>query len=415
MAEKMILQNGMRLLVETMPGMRSIATGVWIGAGSAVENESNNGISHVLEHMLFKGTPSRSALDISAAMDNVGGTLNAFTAKEQTCYYARCLDEHFPLSLSLLADMYENALLDASELAREKRVIIEEINMYEDSPDELVMDLFSSTLWPGHSYGRPISGTVSGVSALDRDAVYHYWKDAYHSGNTVLAVAGNISAGQALEWAETYFGQCLPRPRLEPKPLRIGAGDSFIQKDIEQCHICLGFPALPLTDPDYYAAVILCNVLGGSASARLFQEVREKRGLSYSAYSYLEAFALGGFLMAYASAQPASSGELIRVMTEQLLLLKEKGLTEDEISRNQEQLKGSILLSMESTHRVMSKLGKMELALGKVYSTEETVAKLLAVTPDDINRVIDRIIVPERLVMAQVGPQRIQPPEGLFA
>ena len=407
MAQKFILASGMPLLVETMPHLRSIASGIWVNCGSVYEHPASNGVSHFLEHMLFKGTPHRDALAIAAEMEAIGGVLNAFTGKEQTCYYARSLDEHFPLQLDLLADMYQNSLLSEEEFAREKKVIIEEINMYEDSPDEVAMDLFTSTIFPEHPYGRPIAGNLASVGALQRDTLADHYRHFYNPHNAVLSIAGNITAEQAIEQANKCFaanssGQ--PAPTIE-QPAAAG-GEGFIAKDIEQSHICMGFPGLPLGADDYYAATIIANALGGGASSRLFQEVREKRGLAYSAYCYLEAYTQAGFIMAYAATTPKNAGQLIKIIAEQFALLAQKGLTTKEINQSKDQLKGGLLLNLESTANVMSKLGRTELALGKIYNAEETAAKLMSVTEADIQRTIAKLISPEKLVLAQVGPQQ---------
>lgn len=406
MAEKIVLENGLRLLVEEMPHLRSVACGLWVDTGSAREERGRFGVSHLLEHMLFKGTQRRTAAQIAAVMDNVGGVLNAFTAKEQTCYYTRCLDEHFPLALDLLADMYHHSRFEPQEVEREKKVVIEEINMYEDSPDDLVLDLFAATLWPGHCYGRSISGSAADVAGLDAAAVRQFWRGHYAAANTVLAVAGNIRRQQVAELAEELFSPApvLPQPTLTPP--QPAAGDGFIRKEIEQTHVCLGFTAPALSDADHYAAAIVNSAFGGSASARLFQEVREKRGLSYSAYSDLESYAQAGFLTAYASTQPANAEELIRVMANEFTRLAEQGLTTEEIRRSKDQLRGSLLLQMESSGSLMSKLGKYELSLGTLYDPRQVADKLLAVTEDEISAVIERMVRPGQMVLAQVGPSR---------
>lgn len=406
MAEKIILSNGLRLLLEYMPQLHSASVGLWVDTGSAREDISQWGVSHLLEHMLFKGTPGRTSLQLSAAMDDVGGVLNAFTAKEQTCYYTKSLDEYFELSLDLLSDMACRSLIDGGELERERQVVTEEINMYEDTPDELVLDLFNSTLWPQHSYGRSISGTVDSVAALSREEVAAYWRSRYTTANTVLAVAGNITPERAREQAEKYFSALsaaadgLP-PLTEPITR---AGQAFIQKDIEQNHICMGFPGLSLSDPDYYAAAIMCNLFGGSASARLFQEIREKRGLAYSAFSHLDCLNRGGCFLAYASTQPEKTRELVQVMADEFARLAAEGLANADIERSKQQLKGSMLLSLESTSSFMNKLGKIQLSLGRVYDPGDTVAKLMAVTPEDVQRVIRRLVRPGAMTLAQVGP-----------
>jgi len=408
MPEKFLLSSGMRVTAEYMPHLRSVSTGLWIKAGSAYESAALSGVSHFLEHLLFKGTETRSALDIAAAMDSVGGVLNAFTGKEHTCYYTRCLDEHFQLSLDLLSDMFFHSLLDPAELERERNVILEEINMYEDTPDELAADLFAGTIWPDHSYGRPVSGTIASVSGLTREMVLEYWRRCYSPANTVLAVAGNIRPEQVADLAEQRFGSWGGEQAEPPAAPCSASGQTAVVKDIEQNHICLGFPAVSLNDPDYYAVNIIVNALGGGASSRLFQEVREKRGLSYSAYAFVECLSAAGYVMAYASAQPASSRELLEVMAGEFRRLREQGLTADEIRRSKQQLQGNLLLSQENSSNVMSSYGKSELSLGQVYTAAERAERLMRVTEEDIQRSIARITAPGCLSLAQVGPEPLQ-------
>ncbi len=402
------LSSGLRLVIEHMPHLRSVACGLWVNCGSVYEDATNSGVSHFLEHMLFKGTQRRSALAIASEMEAVGGVLNAFTGKEHTCYYARSLDEHFALGLDLLADMYQNSLLNEEDFAKEKNVILEEINMYEDSPDEVAMDRFVSTIFPQHPYGPPIAGTIQSVSDLTRDQLWEHYQKFYCANNTVLAIAGNIAPEQAAELAEKSFARLAKSKTAAAYTAPATApGMSAVQKDIEQTHICLGFPAVPLDDPDYYTASIIANALGGGASSRLFQEVREKRGLSYSAYCYLEAYVKAGFIMSYAATNPAKAAELVQVLADEFSKVKNSGLTKDEIKRSKDQIKGSLLLGLESTANVMSKIGRSQLALNRDYNAEEVAAKLMAVRDEDIARVIARMIVPENLVFTQVGPKPI--------
>ena len=407
MTEKITLSNGMRLLVEYIPGLRSVSTGLWIKTGSAREERGQYGVSHLLEHMLFKGTKNRTALQISAAMDDVGGILNAFTAKEITCFYTRCLDEQFTLSLELLSDMYHNSLFDPEATEREKSVVIEEINMYTDEPDERAHELFAATLWPQHPYGHSISGTAADVASLSATDVRQYWQQHYNTAETVLAVAGHVEPQQVAELAEKLFSNDTAQTWPELPVPEAASGDAYLEKDIEQSHICMGFPAISIADADYYAAAIVNSSFGGSSSSRLFQEVREKRGLSYSPYSGLETLNKGGFFMAYSSTQPDRADELVEVMSNEFARLATNGLSSTEINRSKEQMKGALMLSLESSSAVMSKLGKHELLLGRIYDPEYTVQQLMAVTEEDINRFIKRVIRPGSMVLAQVGPKPV--------
>ena len=403
--EKFVLSCGMEMLVDYMPHLRSVASGLWVKCGSVYEDPSLAGASHFLEHMLFKGTSRRNSLQIASEMEEVGGVLNAFTGKEHTCFYARSLDEHFSRQLDLLADMYRNSLLLEEEFAREKNVIIEEINMYEDSPDEVAMDLFTGTIFPRHPYGPPISGTLESVRNLTSDQLRQHYHKFYTPANTVLSIAGNIEPMLAKEMAEEKFSGFKGKWQAPDPPIpQTASATAYIHKDTEQSHICLGFPGIPLGDDDYYAAAILANILGGGASSRLFQEVREKRGLAYSAYCYQEAYVKGGYLMAYAATAPARAEELTKVIAQQFSLIADKGLTEKEIRQSKDQLKGGLLLSMESSANVMSKLGRTYLSLGKVYDQDEIVNKLMNVTADDIEKVIKGLIKKDAVVLAQVGP-----------
>lgn len=405
MTEKIVLPSGLRIVLEPMPHLRSVSTGLWVSAGSAYETAQESGMSHFLEHLLFKGTEKRTALQISATMEGVGGILNAFTSREHTCYYTRSMDEHFRLSLELLADMYNHSLLDPKDVERERNVIMEEINMYEDSPEDVAADLFLSQLWPGHPYGRPISGTLSSVEGVGRDQLAAYWRSVYVPRRTVLAVAGNVQPEQVAELAEALFparsGQALP---VLPSPSAQGGSVSKV-KDIEQSHVCMGFPGISLDDPDYYAASVLANILGGGASSRLFQEVREKRALSYTSYCYLDAFDQSGYLMAYSATHPKHTQELIQVMADQFADLAAHGVSDEELQRSRDQLRGTLLLSMESSSSVMSRLGRTELSLGTLFDLEDRVNKLAAVTHEDIHRVSQRLLRPGSMVLSQVSPK----------
>ena len=404
MAQKFQLNNGLQLVVEQMSGCRSVACGLWARAGSAWESEKMAGVSHFLEHMLFKGTERRDARQIAAAMDDIGGMLNAFTSKEYTCYYTRSLDEHLALSLDLLCDIYLNSQLSARECNLEKDVIIEEINMYEDTPDDVAGDLFAATLWPRHSYGRPVIGSKESVKALSRDALYGYYRRNYSPYNTVLAIAGNVTPDAALQETERYLGKFAGSALTlqEQKPQTV-SGSAAIYKDIEQMHVCLGFPAVAEVDEEYYAAHLLTNILGGGMSSRLFQEVREKRGLSYSPCAYLSSYAQDGYFCAYASTSPQKLHELVRVIAAELQKIITDGIRDAELYAAKQQVKGGLLLGWENSGNVMNKIGKTLLTLGQLYSVEETLDKVMAVEMEDIERLAKRLLDPNKAVLSVVG------------
>lgn len=409
MAYKDVLPNGMRIVVEEMPHLYSVSTGIWVQTGAAHEEPQEGGISHFLEHMLFKGTEKRNAKEIAIAMEEVGGQINAFTSKEQTCYYTKCLDENFELSLDLLSDMYLNSLFDEQEFAKEKNVILEEINMYEDTPDDLVHDLFASTLWKGHAYGRSVIGTKETVGDMTRDQLAAYCRKTYLPANTVLAVAGNVRRQDVYEKAAKYFDHNNDLEReIVHDQLLPQASSSFIQKDIEQMHLCLGIPGLKEDDKDYYIASVLTSALGGGASSRLFQEAREQRGLTYSIYSHMAAYSLGGYLVSYASTSPNKLEEVLQVILKEMMDIAQNGMSSEELERSKSQLKGGLLLGMENTSNVMTRLGRMETSLGRLESTDQVVQKLMAVTCDDIRRVASELFVPEKFVLSLVGPEEKQ-------
>ncbi|MBQ2699061.1 MAG: insulinase family protein [Firmicutes bacterium] len=409
MTNSFTLSCGMRVLVEPMPYLRSVACGLWVDSGSAAETDRLAGASHFIEHMLFKGTPTRDARTIASAMESVGGMMNAFTSKEMTCFYTRCLDEDFRLALELLADIYLNSLFDAEEFAREKNVIIEEIKMGEDDPEDVVSEQFTALLWPQQSYGRPVIGSVETVSAMTADQLRAYQRRQYTPQNSVLTVTGNVSAEQVQEAAEALFAgfRAGAEAVLQPPQLVTAAkgGYGYTYKDIEQNHICLGFAGVDCRDADYYAVQLLTNLLGGGASSRLFQEVREKRGLCYSVYSYPLHYRPCGYQMTYASTRPENTRQLIDVVLEQINDILHNSVDEKELHSSRQQLKGSLLLGMENSGSVMNRLGKSMLTLGRVRTVDEAAAALDALTAEDVMKAARRIFRPGELLLSVVGAE----------
>lgn len=402
------LPSGLRVLVEEIPHVRSVSVGVWIGAGSRHETEAQAGISHLIEHMLFKGTERRTARDIAEEMDAVGGQLNAFTAKEHTCYYARVLDEHFDLALDLLADMLLHSRLDEVELEREQGVVIEEIKMYEDAPDELVHDLFTEAVWPSHPLGRTIVGTEETVRAQRRSDLIAYMERFYHPGNTVIAVAGNVRATEVVEKVARAFAAYTGAGETGASlgasgPPQPAAGRLLRAKDTEQMHICLGAPGVAQEAPEMYPLLVLNTVLGGGPSSRLFQEIRETHGLAYSVYSYLSSYRDCGVWTVYAGTSVERCEDVIEMTLEQLRRLAEAGLPAAELQRAKDQMKGQMMLSLESTSNRMSRLGRSELTLGRVLSPEEVLAKIDAVTEQEAAAVAAKLFE-QPLTLTAVGP-----------
>jgi predicted Zn-dependent peptidase len=402
-------ESGMRLVTERMPGIRSVTLGVWVTIGSRDETDRVSGASHFLEHVLFKGTKTRSALDIAEAFDAVGGDLNAFTAKEHTAFYARVLDGDLPMAVDHLADMLQDSVIRASDLDGERQVILEEINMHEDAPDELVHDLFMQTLWPGDPLGRAVLGTVETVSSISRDQVRRFWKQHYIPGNFVVAAAGNVdhdALGEMLAERMVHRpdvqarGPMIKRTTDPPGP----SGRTEVRhRPTEQAHICFGTAGLPRTDPRRYAFSIVNDAVGGGMSSRLFQEIREKRGLVYSVYAYHSMFAKTGAFVVYAGTTPSKAREVLTIARDQLGDLTENGVTEEELERSKSHIKGSMVLSLEETSSRMSRLGKSEIAHGEVITLDEVLEKLDAVTLEECREVAADVLSRPRTVTV-IGP-----------
>ncbi|WP_367649552.1 M16 family metallopeptidase [Paenibacillus sp. NEAU-GSW1] len=400
---KYTLSNGLRVIVEYLPTFRSVSFGIWVKTGSRNETPENNGVSHFVEHMLFKGTNNRSAKDIADLFDGIGGNVNAFTSKEYTCYFAKVLDEHLPIAVDALADMFFESKLDPEELAKEKNVILEEISMYEDTPDDKVHDEASRAAYGDHPLAYSILGLEERLTAMNSDSLRSYMNDTYTIANTVISVAGNVEEQKLLELLEKHFGRFSNQGSTAIVEAPSFHGDYvFFKKKTEQNHLCLSFPGCSISDPKLYAMILLNNALGGGMSSRLFQEIREKRGLAYSVYSYHTSYADTGLFTVYAGTAPKQTKEVLDLTMEQLEELAVKGLGEDELHRGKEQLKGSLILSLESTSSRMNRLGKNELMLGRHYTLDELLQRIDNVTMDDLRQMTERMLsVP--FAVAMVG------------
>lgn len=400
--EKKILSNGLRVVMEKIATGRSVSFGIWVKTGSRNETPDNNGISHFIEHMLFKGTDRFDAKQIAERFDAIGGNVNAFTSKEYTCYYAKVLDEHLPIAVDVLADMFFRSKLDAGELAKEKNVILEEISMYEDTPDDLVHDLMSMAAYGSHPLAYSILGLKERLEAMTPDDLRAYMQAQYTVENTVISLAGNFD-DSVIELLEQYFGSFNNHGTSAPLASPDFHGDLlFRRKKTEQNHICLSLPGCSIEDPLQYAMVLINNAVGGGMSSRLFQEIREKRGLAYSVYSYHSAQADSGLFTVYAGTAPKQTKDVMELTKEMLAELAAKGLDEDEIRKGKEQLKGSLILSLESTSSRMNRMGKNELMLGRHESLDDVIAKIQNVTINEINQVLDRMFA-QPLSAAMVG------------
>ncbi|MCB8815571.1 M16 family metallopeptidase [Desulfosporosinus shakirovi] len=405
MYKKTLLPNGVRIITEEIDHVRSAALGIWVGAGSRDEREGFEGISHFIEHMFFKGTEHRSARALAESLEAVGGQLNAFTTKEYTCYYAKVLDEDLDLAIDVLSDMFFSSLFDEKEIEKEKNVVIEEIKMYEDSPDELIHDVFSEYVWNDHPLGKPILGTEESIRSLSREKIMQFLTEHYAPDNVVISVAGKIKHEDVVAKLSPHFGTFKRGGRrvLEetPKGLTI---EHYQKKDTEQMHILLGVPGLGQDDEDIYAMHIFNNILGGGLSSRLFQEIREQRGLAYSVYSYHSTYVDTGLFAVYAGTSPKNTQEVVVCILEELMEMKTKGISVEELVRTKAQIKGGLYLGLEAVSSRMSRLGKTELTYNRVLSPEEVVEKLEKVTQEDVLRVIGRLWQKDNISIMTLGP-----------
>ena len=405
MFQKTVLPNGVRVLSEAIPYVKSVALGIWIGTGSRLEEDSNHGVSHFIEHLMFKGTKNRTAKDIAETVDAVGGQLNAFTAKEHTCYYIKVIDSHLDLGMDILGDMLLNSKFDPEDINREREVVIEEINMYEDSPDELVHDIHLDKIWSGHVLGRNILGTAASVSQLDVSKIRDYYYSHYTADNLVIAGAGNLSHETLVDLANKYFGHLSGIKKFPEQTPPVLTPTRWIHfKDTEQVHLCLGTASVPQNSPDLYTAHILNNILGGGISSRLFQSIREERGLAYSVYSYQTNYSDGGLFTVYAGTRPSNTNQVLELIVESLSDIKRNGITSLELSRAKEQLKGGLLLGLESSSSRMSRIGKLEITLGKYIHLDEVVRRIEKVTLEDLSRMANELFCADKLCLTILGP-----------
>ncbi|MBI4477836.1 MAG: insulinase family protein [Acidobacteria bacterium] len=399
------LGNGAKLLTEAMPHVRSVSVGVWLTRGSRDEPAELGGIAHFVEHMLFKGTTTRSAEDIAQEIDSIGGQADAFTAKEYASYYIKVLDEHLPLAIDLLADIVLHPAFSEEDVQKEKKVVLEEIKMVEDTPDDLVHELFNERFWPDHPLGRPILGTPETVEALTQHSLREYFASAYTADNVVIAAVGNIDHQRVSDLVERAFA-ALPRTGRHvatPPPVAIPHVLNRT-KELEQSHICLGVSAYPQDHDRRYATHVLNTILGGSMSSRLFQNVRERRGLAYSVFSGVGAFRDTGAVTIYAGCANDAVDEVIGVIVDELRTLKNAPVPAGELRRAKDHLKGSIMLSLESTSSRMSNLARQEIYFDRQYSLDETLAGFEQVTTEDIRHVAEDLFTTGALGGTVLGP-----------
>jgi len=408
-----VLPGGLRVVTESLPTVRSAAFGIWAGVGSRDEGPEHEGATHYLEHLLFKGTPRRTALELSAAMDAVGGELNAFTGKEYTCYYARVLDTDLPLAIDVLSDMVTSSLIEPKDVDAERGVILEEIAMNDDDPSDTVHEAFSAQLFGDTPLGRPILGTVESINAITREQIAEHYAAKYTPPDLVVAVAGNVVHAEVVEHVRRAFGDVLARDTgAAPSPPRLpgpvpttpaGTGVRLVPRGIEQANLVLGCAGLSRTDGQRFALGVLNAALGGGMSSRLFQEIREKRGLAYSVYSFASQHSDSGMWATYIGCLPAKADEVLAICQEEIAKVISGGLTDAELDRGKGQLRGSLVLGLEEPSSRMSRIGKSELVYPRLEPVDEILAAIEAVSHDDVRRVAAEVLAQPK-VLAVVGP-----------
>jgi predicted Zn-dependent peptidase len=400
-----VLPSGLTILVETLPYVRSVALGYYLRSGSAVESEEHGGASHFLEHLVFKGTARRSTSDIAQIIDILGGDVDAFTGKEYTSFYAHVLDEQVATALDLLTDIVVAPRFTEDDLESERSVILEEIKMVEDTPDDLVHEIFVESFWPDHPLGRPILGTETTVNRLRREQIVAHYRETFHPANVIFVASGNVRPEQIVPTLERFFppmsGTPLRREWSAPHP-----NQHVIlreKRELEQVHVCLGSRGFPQQGSERYAAALFNTVLGGGMSSRLFQRIREKEGLVYTVMSYHNGYLNGGYEAVYAACAPKNLKRVLSMTLEEMRNLKRDGVTPDELASAKLHLKGSILLSLESTVSRMSGIARQEYYFGRQFSPDEIIAHIDAVTLDDIVGVARTIVDPDSLSLTLLG------------
>ncbi len=407
MYRKLILNNGIRLVTERIPTLKSVTVGMWVNAGSRDESPQQAGYSHFIEHMFFKGTTTRSATDISREIDALGGELNAFTTRETTTFYVKVLDQHVPKALDLLSDLCHRSRFGPKEIEKEKQVVLEEIRMVQDDPEDLVQELHTRLVMGRHPLSRPILGQEATIVRLRRQDLLDYIETHYRPQEMVLAVAGNFDQRQLEKKMASAFGSRRQTTNAPPRkrwPPEICGGVIMKRKPLEQVHLCVGLKGIPTGHKDRYTAYMLNSVLGGSVSSRLFQEVREKRGLAYSIYSFLSGYSDWGTITIYAGTRAREVERVLDLIRREIRRMAANGIERSELKRTKDQIKGNLMLSLESSHSRMNKLAKDELVTGTHTSLEDMLSEIDAVTEQQIFRVAQELFAPGTMAITGLGP-----------
>lgn len=403
---KDVLSNGLTILTEPMPAVRSVSMGIWVKAGSRLESEEENGISHFIEHMVFKGTKNRSAEQIAREADSIGGHLDAFTAKECTSFSTKALDEHVPRAFDILSDLFLNPLFQPDDIVKESKVIQEEIKMVEDTPDDLVHEMFSQSYWRGHALGRPILGTRRTVGSFNRERLCGYFHRHYTPNNTLIAAAGNVEHARFVDLVASGFGSLPPGPAADdgPPPTPHPSIRHRHKKELEQAHLCVGAPSYSQSHEKRFACYVLNTVLGGGMSSRLFQNIREKRGLAYSVFSGLSSFRDAGCLSVYAGTSMENARQVLGLILDEFRQLKSQAISDQELQHAKDYLKGSLLLSLETTGSRMSNVARQEMYFGRYISLDETSQCVDRVTSAEVLEVAREFFQTDRLAVTFLGP-----------
>ncbi len=412
MYKKVVLDNGVRVVLERMSSLKSVALGVWATVGSRYEEKGEAGLSHFIEHMMFKGTRKRTASQISNEIDALGGEMNAFTTHEATAFYVKVLDQQMGAAFDLLADLFHHSRFSSKDVAKEKQIVLEEIRTVQDDPEDYIHELHAKDVFGHHPLGRPILGEPRSMQRLSRQTLVQYKEKHYRPEKTIVAVAGNFSFPEIIDDVNTYFGQWKGSGHRkisqsfqdEPWPDQPQERQSLHPKPLEQVHVCVGFKGLPVGHPDRYAAHVLSTILGGGVSSRLFQEIREKRGLAYTIYCHLSSFLDGGTLTVYAATRPKEVTAVIDQICQETSKLCRRGVVDKELERTKTQLKGSLMLGLEGTYGRMNKLAKDELYQGRHITLQEIVKAIDRISPEQIRQLSRKLLDLKELVVTALGP-----------
>lgn len=406
--DQITLSNGLRIIGERIPHFRSVSVGLWLGAGSQYERDYEAGVSHFLEHMVFKGTGKRSARKIAEEMDAVGGQLNAFTAKECTCFYAKVVDEHLPLALDVISDLVVGPVFDVGEMEKEKGVVLEEISMAEDTPEDVVHELLMLANYGDQCVSRPILGSAKSVSGFSREDLIRYWKRMYRPQNAVLAIAGNYDWQAVLNMVDSLLGSWMPEGYEKQPCVTQAISPTFLtrEKEIEQVHICMGFPGLVMGDDRNYELSLFNSVFGGAMSSRLFQKIREESGMAYAVYSYPNAYTDTGMLSIYAATNPDAAEAVCDMILKEAKDIAEHGMTKDEFAIAREQLKSGYILGLESTSARMQSIGRRLLLLNATRTETETLDRINAIRLEDVNDLMREILTAPHSTALVGRPQK---------